>query len=246
MARIVIGIMLSALTVSVFADDDDSPPPLWTGQISASYVANSGNTNNSTAGASGEIVWQPTAYKVVVAGEFIRTETENQLGSKRLGTTVRTERTLPWRLSVYTEGSYYEDPPSGTRNQLAVNIGSLGHVIKGERHSLALSLSLTQTWENRMVMPDRDFLGGQIGLDFKLKTNDIVLFEQTASYVRDFSDSTNWRARTATALTVALNKRFAFKFSHQLYRNKPDPGKRSTDRTTLASLVVRWPARHSK
>lgn len=237
--------LLCALSVLARADDEP-PPPLWAGQVSASYVANSGNTNNSTVGASGELVWQPLSYKVVVAGEFIRTETENRLGSKRLGTVVRTERTLPWRLSVYTEGSYFEDPSSGTRNQFAVNIGGLGHVLKGEKHALAVSLSLTQTWENRMVMPDRDFLGGQLGLDFKFKANDTVLMEQTASYVRDFSDSTNWRVRAATALTVALNRRFAFKLSHQLYRNKPDSGKRASDRTMLASLVVHWPSRHSK
>lgn len=238
-------VLLLALGATAFADDDP-PPPLWTGQVSASYVANAGNTNNATIGASGELAWQPSQYRIVATGEFIRTETEHQLGSKRLGTAVRIERTLPWRLSMYTEGAYFEDTPSGTRNQLAVNIGGLGHVLKGEKHALAVSLSLTQTWENRMIMPDRDFLGGQFGVDFNLKTNDIVLFEQTASYVRDFSDSTNWRVKASSAMTVSLNKRFAFKFSHQLYRNKPDPGKRSTDRTTLASLVIRWPSGHSK
>jgi putative salt-induced outer membrane protein YdiY len=235
-------VLLLVMTASVFADDDP-PPPLWMGRVSASYVANSGNTNNSTLGSSGELVWQPGQYRAVLAGEFIRTESENKLGSKRLGASVRLEHTLPLRLSVYTSGTYYDDPPSGTQHQYAVNVGGLGHVIKGVKHLLAVSLSLTQTWENRVIMPDREFLGGQLGVDVRISPNDIVTAEHASSVVRDFSDSSNWRARSSTALTVAMNTHLAFKFSHQLYRNKPDPGKRSTDQMMMASLVLFWPGR---
>jgi putative salt-induced outer membrane protein len=243
--RIAPAVAFSLMCVVVANADDDPPPPLWTGQVSASYVANSGNTNNSTLGASGEVAWQPRQYRAVLAGEFIRTESDAKLGSKRLGTSLRVERTLPHRLSAYTSGTYFEDPPSGTRNQLALNIGGLAHLIKGERHLLAMSLSLSQTWENRFIVPDRDYLGGQIGIEVRFKPNDIVTAEHESSLVRDFSDASNWRARSSTALTVAMNTHLAFKFSHQLYRNKPDPGKRSTDQVMMASLVLFWPGKEN-
>lgn len=241
--RVALGVAAMLLSAAATHADDDPPPPLWAGQISASYVASSGNTNTSTVGASGELAWQPGPYKVVVGSEFIRTRTDDTLGSKRLGSALRAERTLPLRLSVAVEGSYYQDLPSGIRDQFAFNVGGLGHVLKGEHRSLDVLLALTKTLENRVIAPDRDFFGGRIGLDFCYKPNEVLSVESGISYVRGFADPSNYRVKTSTAATVAFSGRFALKFSHQLYRNKPDPGKRSTDQTMLASLVVRWPAK---
>jgi hypothetical protein len=139
--------------------------------------------------------------------------------------------------------AFYEDPPSGIRHQFSLAAGGLVHALTGERRSLALSLALTKTAERRVVAPDRNFIGSELGIELKVKPNHVVALEHSAAYIRDFSDGSNWRLRTTTSLTAALSRRLAFKCSHQLYRNKPDIGKRSTDQTMLASLVMRWPSR---
>jgi hypothetical protein len=180
---------------------------------------------------------------MVALGEFMRTESDHVLGSKRLGTSLKAEHTIPFRLSVYAKGAYYEDPPAGIAHQITLNIGAIVHIVHSDRRSLALLLSMARLRENRITIPNRDFLGAETGLEYSAKVNDSVAFEGAAGYIRDFSDAANWRARTSTSITAAINKHLAFKFSHQLYRNKPDVGKRATDQTMLASLVVRWPMR---
>lgn len=244
--RVIASVGVLFLACATSYGDGETPPPLVSGQIGASVVANSGNTNNSTIGASGELRVQPGQFKIVAIGEFIRTETSHVVGSKRLGTSLRAEHTIPFRLSIYARGSYYEDPPSGIRQQFAVNVGGIAHLLRGERCTLAASLSLGRTREHRIVSPDLDFLGIETGLEMTAKANDTVSVESTANYVRDFSDSENWRMRTATSLVASFSKRFAFKFTHQLYRNRPDQGKRATDQTMMASLVMYLPSAHGK
>lgn len=217
------------------------PPPVWSGQIGASYVANSGNTNNSTIGGSGELVWQPGPYRVLLAGEFVRTKNNDELGSKRISGTARLEHTLPLRFSLYGASTFFQDVPAGTRRQLAVNLGGLRHLLTGEHRSLSVAVSVARTQERRVVAPNRNFFGAEFGIEGAIKPSAGVVVEQKSSWVRDFSDPTNWRLRTATSLTAALNRHLAFKFTHQLYRNKPDLGKHAADQTVLASLVINWP-----
>ena len=144
----------SGIAVCAYAQTE--PVPLWAGQIGASYVANSGNTNNSTVGASGELEWRPGRFRTVANSEFIRTTNDRVLGSKRIAASLRTEHTIPLRLSVYGKTAYFEDVPAGIRHQFSVTAGGLAHVLRGERRSLALMFALTKTSEQRVVAPDRE------------------------------------------------------------------------------------------
>lgn len=225
------------------AAEEEAPPPLVSGEMGASWLANSGNTNNSTVGTWGQLAIQPGPYKAIAQGGFIQSTVEQATSSRRAYAGLRGERKLPASLSAEVRGEYYEDRPAGTRKQYAVSAGGLCRILANDTRTLSVSVSLTHTWERRVLPPDRDFLGAQTGLEFSLKVNDIVALTHESSYVRDFSDATNWRGKASTSLQASLNRHFAFKVAHQLYRNKPDPGKHAVDMGIVASLVASWPAK---
>lgn len=239
MKCIALGVFVSVLAVSMGAQNEVKP--VWTGKLGASYIASAGNTNNSTIGASGEASWLVGHFAFSTKNEFLRTTTESEPSAHRVNVVLTAERVIEEKIGFFAEGSYFEDPPAGTESQFSMSAGAVKHIMRDKRRVLDASLSLTHVREQRTVAPHRNFVGVQVGVELRREQNEFLSTEHAASYVHDFVDTRNWRLRATSSLIVALNQRLALKFSSDIYRNKPDAGGSSIDRTMMASLVMRWP-----
>jgi len=221
---------------------EEEPPPVWSGQTGVSYVATTGNTDTSTLGASGGIAWRPGKFALSLQSAFVRIENARATTSKRVDAALRVERTLQERVGAYAQGAYYRDLFAGMRSQEIAEAGGIYRFLHGETSELAFSLSLAQTWEDRVTDPDRGFLGAKTGVQAGIRFNGAVAAECSASYLHDFSDAENWRGQGAAKLTSSLGGVLAVELAYKLYfTNAPAPGLRRADATATASLVAAWP-----
>jgi putative salt-induced outer membrane protein YdiY len=234
--------LMAALCVLAVPAEVQEMPPVWSGQTGVSYVATTGNTDTSTLGASGELVWQPGKFKLSAQAAIIRAENADAITSKRVDGALRMERALQDHVGAYAQGAYYRDLFAGVRNQEVVEAGGFYRLLRGERRELTASLSLAQTWEERVAGPYREFLGAKTGVSLRIRFNGAVALEQQATYTHDFSVAADWRAQASARLTSSLGRILAVELAYKLYyTDKPDTGVRRTDTATTASLVAAWP-----
>jgi putative salt-induced outer membrane protein YdiY len=85
-------------------------------------------------------------------------------------------------------------------------------------------------------------MAGRAALSYRRKLGASSELSNDLDYMANFKESSDWRVTNVAALSASVSKVFALKLAHQLYYfHEPVPGKKSTDTTFVASLVVRWP-----
>jgi len=220
------------------------PPPTWSGEGGLSYLKTSGNSDNSTFGATLKLSHEKDAWKVGFAGGFLRSVESELKTAERMDARLRAERAFGPRFAFYGQGSYLRDQFAGIDGQETLETGGLYKLATGPKHFLSASLALGYTWEQRQLPDlDRDFVGGRGGLAYKWQISGTAEFTQDLDYLQSFKESNDGRLTSKTALTASINKVLAIKLGNALYYyQSPSPGKKTTDNTISAAIVARWPA----
>lgn len=221
------------------------PPPLWSGEGSLSYVQTTGNSENQTLGAGFKLLYQPSLWKAEFRSAFVRTQADSVKSAERFNALLRGERSLGPRFAAFGRATVLRDVFSGIEAQESLEGGILYKLLESERQLFSVSAALGYTNENRVdPAPDRDFLAGRAAVAYRLKLGEASELTEDLDYLANFMRSDDWRVTHAAALSASVSKAFAVKLSHQLYYfHDPVPGKKSTDTTFLASLVVKWPVK---
>lgn len=219
------------------------PPPRWSGEGSVSYVQTTGNSENQTLGAGFKLLHQPLPWKFELRSAFIRTESGDVKSAERLNALLRGERSLGDGLAVYGQASFLRDLFAGISAQKSIEAGLLYKLFESDRQLLTVSAALGYTGESRVSpAPGRDFLGGRTALSYRRKLGAASEFSNDVDYMANFKQSSDWRVTNVAGLSASVSKVLAVKLAHQLYYfHDAVPGKKGTDTTFLASLVVRWP-----
>jgi len=119
--------------------------------------------------------------------------------------------------------------------------GGAYSVVKTPTQELKLQAGVGYTKEERLAGEDKSFANGQAGLLYKVKLSATTDLSEELSYVESFKDSSDWRIANTFSVSVAINKVFSLKASHNLaYLNEPVPGFGKTDTITTLALVAKF------
>jgi putative salt-induced outer membrane protein len=217
------------------------PPPLWSGSAEISYLATSGNTSTSSLGGAIEVDYKPAPWTLTFKTSYLRSESEHVLTAEQATAALKGARDLTPHIDVFVGGDYLRNRFSGL-NSLVTGGGGAGYkILLGPVHTLRVEAGVGYAHESQTNGDDRSYANGRAGLTYKWQISKVAAFTNDATFLYDFSDSSNWYFNEKAAITADLTNIFALKASYTLlYRNEPVPTFRKTDTATAAALVAKF------
>jgi len=221
------------------AEPPPPPPPLWAGKAELSFVSTSGNTDVQTFGAGVELHYKPLPWSADARVSYVRSETSGEVNARSLAAMLRGARNLTPRLDVFVQADYLKDTFAGIDRRLAGTAGVEYAVVETDRQELKARVGAGYTKENRVQGADRSFASGLAGFGYKYKLTETTDLSDEFAFTEDLKDTGDWRIANTFAITVAINKVFSLKASHDLqYLREPVEGFGRTDTITKVALVA--------
>jgi putative salt-induced outer membrane protein len=182
---------------------------------------------------------RPAPWGFNLTGRFNRAEDQGVLTAERYLLAGRAVRALSERWEVFAGLGAEKDVFAGYDLLLTANVGATYKALLGPRHLLSFDGGLSYTDEDRIdPNPNVSFLGALLGLNYEFKITDSSSLTQLLLFTPNFDDSDDWRLRSETALTAAINAWLAVKLGYEVrYRNQLIGDADSTDTTSSASVV---------
>ncbi|HET9795699.1 MAG TPA: DUF481 domain-containing protein [Thermoanaerobaculia bacterium] len=238
----VLAIVVLLAAGAAFAEEPPAgPPPVWSGKAEASYVGTTGNTNVQTVGAGLEIDFKKDVWNGLAKGAFVQGKTDGVTTAKTIAGELRAARNFTPRFELFVQDDYFKNEFAGIEQRLSTLGGAAYSVVKTPAQELKLQAGAGYTRERRVVGEDKSFGTGQAGFLYKWKVSSTTDISEEFSYVDSFKDSSDWRIANTFSVSVAINKVFSLKASHNLaYLNEPVPGFGKTDTITSIALVAKF------
>jgi len=227
---------------AAFAEEPPAgPPPVWSGKAEASYVSTTGNTDVQTIGAGLEVDFKKDVWNGLAKGTFVQGKTDGVTTARSIAGELRAARNLTPRFELFVQDDYFKNEFAGIDQRLSTLGGAAYSVVKTPAQELKLQAGAGYTRERRVVGADKSFGTGQAGLLYKWKVSSTTDLSEEFSYVESFKDSSDWRIMNTLSVSVAINRIFSLKASHNLaYLNEPVPGFGKTDTITSIALVAKF------
>jgi putative salt-induced outer membrane protein len=233
---------MALLAGTAFGDEPPAgPPPVWSGKAEASFVSTTGNTDVQTIGAGFELDYKKDVWDGLAKGTFVQGKTDGTTTARTIAGELRGGRHLSPRFELFVEGDYFKNEFAGIDRRLSGVGGGAYSVVKTPAQELKLQAGVGYTKEDRLTGGDKSFANGQAGLLYKIKLSSTTDLSEEFAYVESFKDSSDWRIANTFSISVAINKVFSLKASHNLaYLNEPVPGFGKTDTITTVALVAKF------
>jgi putative salt-induced outer membrane protein len=236
--------LVAAVPVLAHEEETEEPPPepLWKGSLGLAYLGTSGNSETTTFGLDFDAERRATPWGYTFTGRLNRNEDNGVLTAERYMLSGRAVRALSERWELFGSLAGEKDPFAGYDLQVLVGVGATYRMLTGPRHHLSFDGGLSYTDENRIdPNPDVSFLGAILGLNYEWKITDGSSLTQVLVFLPNFDDTEDWRLRSETGLTAAVNSWLALRLAYEIrYRNEPVGDAESTDTTSSASVVFRF------
>lgn len=234
MKKIVIALAMLAAPVSgvaVAADAKDS----WTGDVSATYIVNNGNTNGETFGGKAKAVGNWQKWRVTTRLEGVNQSDENgRTGEKYFGS-AKLDRKLSDVSYVYTLLEHEDDRFSGYHYQTSLSAGYGRTVMDTDVHKLSLEGGpgyRRSEVERGDKLDEEGFIRGALAYKWTISPTS-HLTEDFSVEVGDESTIT----KSSTQLKTKINSTLALTLGYDIKRNSDVPeGTKNTDTTTYVTL----------
>jgi len=220
--------------------ESQKPKPSWDLKLGLSYLATSGNTDNSSAGidASYRRTWG--VWSLDASGAAVRATRNDVETAENASSQLRGRRKIVDGLEA-TAGL------RGETNRFAgVDLRTIADT------SLSWSAVETPGWRLRTLwgmswtreeprgdQPARTSLGGLLQLQNTIKISEGSELNGQVTAYPDMEEPDDYRLNANLALQAALNRHLALRLGYDVkYDNEPIRGFERTDSTSTASLVV--------
>ena len=198
----------------------------------------SGNSDTSTGGFDFAFKRTPNPWGIEGMASYLQADSAGETTAERWKAGLRGTRALHERWQVFLGGTAEQDLYSGIRHRYVGETGATFTALAGPKNELYLDTGLTYTQEKYTSNEKDDFMGGLLGLKYAYNFSKTSQFLQRLAYFPNFSQSSNWRLESETAVKAALTDHMALKAGVNVRRtNEPPPGFKRTDTTTAVSLV---------
>lgn len=239
-----LGLMILIGAAPGFAQEEEEQEKekVWKADLGLSYVKNTGNSDNQTAGVDFKAEKLANPWGLAVRAYFNTAEESGVKSAEQYYLGARAKRSLSKRWEVFAGLSGAKDEFAGYELQAIAEAGGTYHALLGPRHKLSFDAGFTYTDEDRVEPnPDVSFAGGVAGLAYEFKISETASLTQTVDFFPNFDDSDDWRLVSETGVTTSMTSLLALKFGYLYrYRNTPIGDAKATDTTTTASVVLKF------
>ncbi|QQL45266.1 DUF481 domain-containing protein [Sulfuriroseicoccus oceanibius] len=211
------------------------PAPL---EITAagSLSASSGNSDSFTSGLQGMATWLGDSHELVLGADYLYGENSEETTTDTIRAFGNFRWTVSDRMYVGARAGYLHDPLADLeyRTQVLPKVGY--DVIKNDRVTLSLEGGLGYLWEDKGGVSDH-YVAGLLGQRFKYQLTDRTQFWQSAGFVPEFGDFSNYQLEAEAGLTTRLSDFWALRFSGRgAYDNTPAAGAETTDLVLMTAV----------
>jgi putative salt-induced outer membrane protein YdiY len=114
-------------------------------------------------------------------------------------------------------------------------------LFKTARQALIAEIGAGYLAEDRYNEPKNDFTSGRVYSKYTFAVSPTSSFSQDAEYLHNFDNPRDFRTKTETSLTAAINTHFSMKtYFTWKYVGVPPPGFGRNDTTTGVALVATY------
>jgi putative salt-induced outer membrane protein len=217
------------------------PPPHVEGTGELSFVNTSGNSETSTVGLGGSLIYRPSPWVIDSKVAFVRTAASDVVNARSFAAATRLSRDLTARMSVFAQYDYLNSPFAGISQRHTVAGGVSFKAIDNAKQILHVDGGVgyaSETPVGRARTSTATILGGA---GYKWKISDTSEFTEDARIVESLSTGDDWRFDNAAALTAKVTSKVSLKLSHLTHVvNLPTPGFKKTDTIASAALVAKF------
>jgi putative salt-induced outer membrane protein YdiY len=217
------------------------PPPAWdvTGELS--LVATGGNASTRTAGLGSAMIHRTGAATTRASFAFVTSEADNVTQAESLTLEARHGVRVARQTELFARGSYARNRFAGIDDRVTTDGGVAVATPPLRRHTVTAEASLGFTAEQRLDGSDPRFVTATGGLGYVWKIVPGTELAEQIALVADLEAARNWRATSATRVTVALTRLLSLKASHAFeHRHTPVTGFGRSDTRTAVALVFSW------
>ncbi len=233
MIRFIVACLAGLAFVSAGAQEEEAKSP-WAGKASLGYLATTGNSENTSVNAAGEVSYEQ--------GKWKHTADALALGSKDAVDTTAEAYQLGWKSDyslrefdyLFGEVRWQKDKFSGYDQQLSEAIGYGRRVLNSDVHILNAEVGLGAKQADLRDGTSQNETILLAGLDYTWNISETASFGQD---VRIESGSDNTYLESVSALNAKVYENLALVLSYTIKNNSDVPlGSEKTDTFTAISL----------
>lgn len=219
----------------------DAAKKPWKNSTELSVVSSNGNTKaQSTSGKNTFLYdWTKTTLEVIGGGMGARSKGETI--AERYFASEKVSYKLSDRNYAFEKFGWDKDRFAGIRNRYDSGVGLGREVLKSAKSLLIAELGGGYIKEERLVGKDASFAVGRAYSKYTRTLSATANFSQDAEYIHNFENPDDFRTKTETALTAAINTAMSLKVSYVWkHVGQPPVGFTRNDTITTVSLVATY------
>jgi putative salt-induced outer membrane protein len=220
--------------------EPQKPKPTWDLKLGLSYLATSGNTDNSSAGIDASYRRDWGVWSLDAAGSAVRASRNDVETAENASSQLRGRRKIVDGLEATAglRGETNRFAGVDLRTVADTSLSWSAVNTPGWRLRTLWGLSWTRE-EPRGDRPVRSSLGGLLQVQNTVKLSEGSELNGQVTAWPDLEEADDYRINANLALQAALNRHLALRLGYDIkYDNEPVRGFERTDTTSTASLVV--------
>ncbi len=239
-SRLVIGFTLISMVAPVLRAEDApaAPKKPWKSVTELSVVSSNGNTKSQSAAGKETFTydWSKTTMELIGAGYSAKDKGSNT--AERYLASEKLSYKLSDRNYAFEKFEWSKDRFSGIQNRYDSTAGFGRDLVKSKKNLLLAELGGGYLKEERISEEDKGFATGRAYSKYVRTLSETSNFSQDAEYVQSFDDSEDFRVKTESSVTAAIDSHFALKLSY-IWRHsqKPPTGFGRNDTILTVALV---------
>lgn len=246
MPVLILFLMLSFFVTDSLLAKDSEQKTGWQTRVKLSYENTSGNTDTQNLSGTLELKKEGDKNRFYINSSILFGTEGNEETKDKWSIDTRWERYITERLFGLLSSGYQYDRFLDYDYRIFLGPGLGYEFLKTERHLLKGYCSTSYYYEryDRDIGQDKrydSYVSGDIALDYKYQILVNLIFKEAIDYSVSFEDSEKRFIDSETSLEVDVNEHISFDISYIInYRHAPLPDKRSTDKTFLTSLILKF------
>ena len=231
-------LVLAALMCGTAAQAQEAAKPVQL-ELDFGFVNTAGNTDVTTLNLGQKLSWKTGAWVFAQAAKAIYGETDGSASAEAYDASLRGDRLLSARLSLFVLGTYQREPFAGLATRWSEGGGLAFRAVRTTRDSLTLEGSLAANQENSMAGVENQFTSARAAFAFKHLFGSAAFFSQRLEWITDIENSDDQRVNSETAITAPISKQIALKAAYVIrYDKEPEPGFETTDRIFTTGVQI--------
>lgn len=224
-------------TAAVAGQQADSSRIKFTGNVGLVNAA--GNSSVTTLNTDERIDWNAGAWGLTESFSVIYGKNDSATTASTWHGSLRGDRSLGSRLSLYLLGNYDRNTFAGFDRRFEEGLGLAVQALRAPRDSINAETGLSYTEQHNTDSTENDFPAARVAGTYTHTFSKTAYFRQSAEILPDLKVGENVRFNTETALVASISANIALKASYVVhFDNLPEPGFKKSDRLLTTGVQV--------